>query len=165
MIAPWRSLQALTPDATQLADPSWRPTPFSPAGARGGVAPKWQQAADWAKQGRINNLSLMALDVLMAPHDAKDRSCSFIQLVQNMRSLRLCCDGTASCGCCCYACLVLDVLNNRFVYQAKAMVALHWSCTMSEEVHIEHFEGGHAEVQYACRNQAICKPSCQQAKQ
>jgi hypothetical protein len=34
----------------------------------------WQQAADWAKQGRINNLSLMALDVLMAPHDAKDRS-------------------------------------------------------------------------------------------
>jgi len=74
VIAPWRSLQALTPDATQLADPSWRPTPFTPAGARGGVAPMWQQAADWAKQGRINNLSLMALDVLMAPHDAKDRS-------------------------------------------------------------------------------------------
>ncbi|KAL0056285.1 hypothetical protein WJX82_009537 [Trebouxia sp. C0006] len=73
VIAPWRSLQALTPDATQLADPTWRPTPFTPAGAQGGVAPKWQQAADWAKQGRINNLSLMALDVLMAPHDAKDR--------------------------------------------------------------------------------------------
>ncbi|KAA6423641.1 MAG: DNA polymerase delta catalytic subunit, partial [Trebouxia sp. A1-2] len=73
VIAPWRSLQALTPDATQLADPTWRPTPFTQAGGRGGVAPMWQQAADWAKQGRINNLSLMALDVLMAPHDAKDR--------------------------------------------------------------------------------------------
>ena len=78
VVAPWRSLQALTPDATQLADPTWQPTPFHPtpqAGVQAGAAPNWQQAADWAKQGRINNLSLMALDVLMAPHDAKDRCC------------------------------------------------------------------------------------------
>ena len=83
MVAPWRSLQPLTPDATQLADPTWAPRPFKPhsrgsrgsrgAGTQAGVSPKWQQAADWAKQGRINNLSLMALDVLMAPRDAKDR--------------------------------------------------------------------------------------------
>ena len=78
VVAPWRSLQALTPDATQLADPTWQPHPFTlqpegPGRGRGGVASKWQQAADWAKQGRINNLGLMALDVLMAPHDAKDR--------------------------------------------------------------------------------------------
>ena len=86
MVAPWRSLQPLTPDATQLADPTWGPHPFRPhpgggsssssskgGGAQAGVSPKWQQAADWAKQGRINNLSLMALDVLMAPQDAKDR--------------------------------------------------------------------------------------------
>ncbi len=138
MVAPWRSLQALTPDATQLADPTWRPTPFTQAGAPGGVAPKWQQAADWAKQGRINNLSLMALDVLMAPHDAKDRSCSFIQLVQNMHSLRLCCGGFASGGCCWYACLVLPALKNRMlVYKAIAKAALHWRCKLSEEVHIE----------------------------
>ena len=138
MVAPWRSLQALTPDATQLADPTWRPTPFTQAGAQGGVAPKWQQAADWAKQGRINNLSLMALDVLMAPHDAKDRSCSFIQLVQNMHSLRLCCGGFASGGCCWYACLVLPALKNRMlVYKAIAKAALHWRCKLSEEVHIE----------------------------
>ena len=77
--APWRALQALTPDATQLADPTWQPYPFKPhlggksRGGKAGVSPKWQQAADWAKQGRINNLSLMALDVLMAPQDAKDR--------------------------------------------------------------------------------------------
>ena len=81
--APWRSIQALTPDATQLADPSWQPHPYrlqggrpqggAGNGAEGGIAPQWQQAADWAKQGRINNLSLMALDVLMAPSDAKDR--------------------------------------------------------------------------------------------
>lgn len=81
VVAPWRSLQALTPDATQLADPTWQPHPFKlPSGGKGrgkqaGVSPKWQQAADWAKQGRINNLNLMALDVLMAPQDAKDRSC------------------------------------------------------------------------------------------
>lgn len=37
------------------------------------MSPDWQQAADWAGQGRINNLSLMALDVLMAPADGKDR--------------------------------------------------------------------------------------------
>ena len=72
MVAPWRSLQALTPDATQLADPTWRPHPFTLPGV-GGVSSKWLQAADWARQGRINNLSLMALDVLMAPHDGKDR--------------------------------------------------------------------------------------------
>lgn len=74
--APWRSIQALTPDATQLADPTWRPTPFTlqRGGGEGGVSPQWQQAADWAKEGRINNLSLMALDVLMAPSDSKDRS-------------------------------------------------------------------------------------------
>ncbi|KAL3139857.1 hypothetical protein ABBQ38_004153 [Trebouxia sp. C0009 RCD-2024] len=81
VVAPWRSLQPLTPDATQLADPTWKPHPFKPhlsgssrgAGAGAGVSPRWQQAADWARQGRINNLSLMALDVLMAPQDAKDR--------------------------------------------------------------------------------------------
>lgn len=74
--APWRSIQALTPDATQLADPTWQPTPFSlqAGGGTGGVSPQWQQAADWAKQGRINNLSLMALDVILAPSDGKDRS-------------------------------------------------------------------------------------------
>ena len=84
--APWRSIQALTPDATQLADPTWQPMPFrlpsSGGGVRGAgssrgsgeVSPRWQQAADWAKLGRINNLSLMALDVLMAPCDGKDRS-------------------------------------------------------------------------------------------
>ncbi len=138
VVAPWGSLQALTPDATQLADPTWRPTPFTQAGAPGGVAPKWQQAADWAKQGRINNLSLMALDVLMAPHDAKDRSCSFIQLVQNLHSLRLCCDGTAIGGCCCYACLVLAALkDSRLVYKAKSNAALHRRCKLSEEVHVE----------------------------
>ena len=78
--APWRSIQALTPDATQLADPTWQPKPYRLQGGGaqgrgdgGGIAPQWQQAADWAKQGRINNLSLMALDVLMAPSDAKDR--------------------------------------------------------------------------------------------
>ena len=79
VVAPWCCLQALTPDATQLADPTWQPRPFTPhrgahsKGGQAGVSPKWQQAADWARQGRINNLSLMALDVLMAPQDAKDR--------------------------------------------------------------------------------------------
>ena len=84
VVAPWRSLQPLTPDATQLAEPSWAPPPFRPhpaksssssrgGGGQAGVSPKWQQAADWAKQGHINNLNLMALDVLMAPRDAKDR--------------------------------------------------------------------------------------------
>ena len=81
VVAPWRTLQPLTPDATQLADPTWKPHPFRPhprgssrgAGAGAGVSPRWQQAADWARQGRINNLSLMALDVLMAPRDANNR--------------------------------------------------------------------------------------------
>ena len=89
--APWRCIQALTPDATQLADPTWQPSPFrlpssgggvagaGSARSRGEVAPRWQQAADWAKQGRINNLNLMALDVLMAPCDGKDRSNLFLQ--------------------------------------------------------------------------------------
>ena len=101
-MAPWRSLQPLTPDATQLADPTWAPQPFTPrpggssrgvrAGMQAGVSSKWQQAADWARQGRINNLSLMALDVLMAPQDAKDRWAALVFRVQTS-----CC----SCGLLC----------------------------------------------------------------
>ena len=111
--APWRSLQPLTPDATQLADPTWAPHPFKPqpggssssssssrGGVQGGVSPKWQQAADWARQGFINSLSLMALDVLMAPRDAKDRCNLFAPLVFSQLYLlsSLMCFGTSLAG-------------------------------------------------------------------
>ena len=61
----------LTPDATQLADPNWRPQPCAlPSSAAQG---RWEGAAAAAREGRINELCLMTVDVLAAPADGKER--------------------------------------------------------------------------------------------
>lgn len=70
--ASWRALQCLTPDATQLADPGWSPTPWKPRGSRS-PADSWQEAADMAKQGVIINMKLLTIEVISAPGDGHDR--------------------------------------------------------------------------------------------
>ena len=64
-------LQSLTPDATQLSDPKWVPRSFP--GVNRGQCTHWNEAAQLAKEGHINALKLMAIDVVMATNDGKER--------------------------------------------------------------------------------------------
>lgn len=72
VVAPWRAVQCLTPDATQLADGTWSPEPYRDEAA-GEVSRLWEQARHVASEGHIQPLRLMTLDVLRAPRDAKPR--------------------------------------------------------------------------------------------
>ncbi|KAL4859641.1 DNA polymerase delta catalytic subunit [Chlorella vulgaris] len=83
IVAPWHALVCLSPDATQLADPSWSPFASSSDGcgsssseaqpAAEAVPPAARQAADAAKRGDIAGLRMMVLDVLAAAADGADR--------------------------------------------------------------------------------------------
>jgi DNA polymerase delta subunit 1 len=83
IVAPWQALVCLSPDATQLADPSWSPFASSGDGcgssssealpAAEAVPPAARHAADAAKRGDIAGLRMMVLDVLAAAADGADR--------------------------------------------------------------------------------------------
>ncbi|KAI3433870.1 hypothetical protein D9Q98_003673 [Chlorella vulgaris] len=83
IVAPWQALVCLSPDATQLADPSWSPFASSGDGcgsssseaqpAAEAVPPAARQAAEAAKRGDIAGLRMMVLDVLAAAADGADR--------------------------------------------------------------------------------------------
>ena len=81
-VASWQAIQCLSPDATQLADPDWKPslrlTPEAAGGQLAGLdkpaATQWQAAATAAKQGQMVPLKLMLLDVVSASKDGADRS-------------------------------------------------------------------------------------------
>lgn len=83
IVAPWQALVCLSPDATQLADPSWSPFASSGDGcgsssseaqpAAEAVPPAARQAAEAAKRGDITGLRMMVLDVLAAAADGADR--------------------------------------------------------------------------------------------
>jgi DNA polymerase delta subunit 1 len=73
-IAPWQAVCCLTPDATQLADAAW--SPFGTAGSSAPAAAQPEavrQAAESARRGDIPPLRVLAVDVLAATADGRDR--------------------------------------------------------------------------------------------
>ena len=70
---PWRALNCLTPDATQLADAGWAPEQPAHVAARPASHALWQEGAGRARAGDILPLRLMALDVSMASADGQRR--------------------------------------------------------------------------------------------
>ncbi|GFR40574.1 hypothetical protein Agub_g1153, partial [Astrephomene gubernaculifera] len=99
VVAPWRSLQSLTPDATQLADPDWCPEVVRQAaadsdcsqaaaagdagngdpmsaeeGSRPRLTPRLAAAVLAARDGRIAPLTVVTVDVLAAPCDMTNRT-------------------------------------------------------------------------------------------
>ncbi|KAF8067421.1 POLD1 [Scenedesmus sp. PABB004] len=72
VVAGWRCLHSLTPDATQLAEPDWRPPVLAQLAA---PPPELVAAAAAAAAGDIAPLKLLVLDVLLAPADGAARSC------------------------------------------------------------------------------------------
>ncbi|GIL43512.1 hypothetical protein Vafri_1225, partial [Volvox africanus] len=83
--APWRALQSLTADATQLSDPEWCPEIVQRARAVAGpgaadaaaVAPLAPPLAAAvlaaAHDGRITAMTIMTIDVLAVPYDTTNR--------------------------------------------------------------------------------------------
>ena len=73
-MAPWRALQSLTPDATQLADPSWIPDACTSKISAGELqTPALHEAAESARRGEIAKLRLLSLDLVLAPRNCRDR--------------------------------------------------------------------------------------------
>jgi DNA polymerase delta subunit 1 len=74
VIAPWKSIICLTPDATQLADSTW--SPFNASNTRPAVSPSAAavHAAEAARRGDIAPVRLMVMDVCSATRDGKDRA-------------------------------------------------------------------------------------------
>lgn len=73
-VAPWQAVCCLTPDATQLADAAW--SPFGTAGSSAPAAAQpeaVQRAAESARRGDIPPLRVLAVDVLAATADGRDR--------------------------------------------------------------------------------------------
>lgn len=75
IIAPWRSIVCLTPDATQLSNTSW--SPLLPAhrvlqNRRSSLAVA--NAADAAKKGEIAPLRVMVVDAVLATKDGIERT-------------------------------------------------------------------------------------------
>ncbi|KAK9916419.1 hypothetical protein WJX75_002409 [Coccomyxa subellipsoidea] len=71
--APWRQLQCLTPDATQLAlGREWSPSPYKVLG-EDKISEEWSAALEVARQGQIAKLSMLTVDIIMAPKDGVDR--------------------------------------------------------------------------------------------
>lgn len=69
VVAPWRSVVCLTPDATQLADQGW--SPFAGAAPS---SPAAEAAAAAARRGDIAPLRVMVLDVCCATRNAEERA-------------------------------------------------------------------------------------------
>eukprot|EP00887_Chlorella_sp_A99_P005178 scaffold1.g5178.t1 len=71
VVAPWRSIRCLTPDATQLANPGWSPLagvqPTPPP-------PEVAAAAAAAVRGELVPLRVLVLDVLCGTGDGADRT-------------------------------------------------------------------------------------------
>jgi DNA polymerase delta subunit 1 len=78
VIAPWKSIICLTPDATQLADSSWSPfnNNNNSNNQRSSIAPSPAalHAAEAARRGNIAPLRLMVMDVCSATIDGKERA-------------------------------------------------------------------------------------------
>ncbi|WIA33365.1 hypothetical protein OEZ86_006502 [Tetradesmus obliquus] len=73
VVCSWRCLHSLTPDATQLAEPDWRPQVLQQLHP---VPAALQTAAAAAAAGDILPLRLLVLDVLLAPADGSKRTCN-----------------------------------------------------------------------------------------
>ena len=70
VVAPWRSIHCLTPDATQLADPSYSPLAGIQASP---VPPQVAATAESAVHGELAPLRVLVLDVLCGTADGMDR--------------------------------------------------------------------------------------------
>lgn len=76
--AHWRAVCCLSPDASQLADPTWTPLAAAAGGGGGcpqaaGAEPAVLEAAEAAARGDIVGLRMAVLDVLCATADGTDR--------------------------------------------------------------------------------------------
>jgi DNA polymerase delta subunit 1 len=74
VVAPWKSIICLTPDATQLADTNW--SPFTTNSVRSAISPSPAavHAALIARRGEIAPIRLMVMDVCSATRDGKERA-------------------------------------------------------------------------------------------
>jgi DNA polymerase delta subunit 1 len=82
VVAPWKSIVCLTPDATQLADSAWSPfnnnnttsTSTTAAAVSNSPSAAAVHAAQAARRGDIAPIRLMVMDVCSATRDGKERT-------------------------------------------------------------------------------------------
>lgn len=72
LLCPYTALDSLTPDATQLADPHWQPALLQAVNAAD-LSPPLQHSLGLATRGDIAGMTVLSLDVLLAPRDGSNR--------------------------------------------------------------------------------------------